>query len=199
MDYGPRYIKVIGAFVASDPGFLVYGMNQLSGLLSAGPAAMTVSFHGETTTAVVERMDPIEPRLIANRLVEFDFQIKAPDPRKLGQPRGPWTLVPGQAIQAWHRGNYDAYPVVTVTGSFPNGYTINGPGGKKFVVTENPGSGTHTLDMRNGLLRIGSNYWTGHTGQSDVWSVPVGKNVAMSLTATGASGTASVSLLDTYI
>lgn len=195
--YEARTVALNGRLIAKDPAQARLARRRLTGLLMDGGLFSLTDDDGITISANARR-GRIAPGAVRGRFLTFQMELRFPDPYKYGHARTvPLTI--GGSVGLFHRGNARAWPLVRVTGSFPNGYTLNGPGGKRFVVLTNPGSGTHLLDMRQGLLQVNGNYFTGQTSQTDVWSVAPGQESAMSLTASSGSGSAVITLTDTYI
>lgn len=100
-----------------------------------------------------------------------------PDPRKYqsntepdGSPFGP-----GTSLQVFHRGNFPALPVLTITGASAGGYTITGPSGRRIIVTRALAAGTpHTFDMRTGRLSVGGVRALGGVARAELFAIPPG-------------------------
>lgn len=131
-------------------------------------------------------------------VAEFEFSLLLPDPFKYGEARA-FTST-GTDVQLWHRGNTDAWPVVTVTGSFPNGYRIVHQNGS-FRVTSALGSGqTDVIDFRRGVVSRNGVVQQGVVMAADRKSVPGGGVAPMRVEAvTSGSGTAVFSVPDTFL
>lgn len=190
-----RVRSIAGNVIASSPGELEHMCLQLTGLLAEGGVGRVtaVSDHGTTwanvrlagQTAIQEDAGGLEAR--------FQVQFWSPDPRRYGDRR---RVGPSASVLAHHLGNFPAAPVLTVAGSSPSGYTVNGPGGRQYVVTRALVAGQpHTIDMSTGWLSVGGVVQVGAVGRAETWAVPPGVRTAMSVTA----GTLTVDTLDTFI
>lgn len=195
--YGARTPTIDGVLFADSRSRGLEAVRSLGNHSRLGIGILSITEAGLTQWANVKLVG-LDRTWLTKTTVRWQLRLKAPDPFKYGHART-FPLNIGGSAGLFHRGNARAWPLVRVTGSFPNGYTLNGPGGKRFVVLTNPGSGTHLLDMRQGLLQVNGNYFTGQTSQTDVWSVAPGQESAMSLTASSGSGSAVITLTDTYI
>jgi len=191
---GSRTIPMKGICLASSTAELAHMGNQLKGVLAGGGSGrVQVVWNGETTWADVRLAaqtkfspDPV------NLVGDFQITFWAADPRKFGETR---TFAAG--VAAYHFGNFAASPVHTITG-VAAGYTINGPGGKTFTVTEAVTSEVpHRIDMATGFLEVGGVVVVGKVTSADVWTVPGGGTVTHTLT--GAGLTLSTAVTDTYI
>lgn len=196
--YGPRYITVRGAFVAGTHALREAGINALTSMLSTGPQTMRVAMDGRSTYTRVVRSSPIEVEVAGWRLVNFEFQAKAPDPRRYGEFRSV-PVAAGSPALVQNRGNYPASPVIRVPGPLPvGGYTITGPAGEQYTVTASPGSSSvHTIKMDDGLLRINGSIsaGSGYASRADTFTVPAGEKVEVKLS----SGSGAVEIVDTYM
>lgn len=124
----------------------------------------------------------------------FLMQFVAADPRKYGETEsytGP----------ASHMGDFPAIPVIDVTAtSTMAGYTVVGPEGRRFVVTQTlPAGQTHRIDMRTGWLYLNGALQIGAVGVSDLWTIPPGRQVAHILEPDSGAGTVMVTVTDTFI
>lgn len=125
----------------------------------------------------------------------FAVDVKCRDPRKFGDTR---TFASGAL--AFHYGNYPATPQLLVTGSMPTGYTINGPAGKKYIVTAAVTStASHLIDMNTGLLYVNGVVVYGAVSQGDTWSIPPGQQVAQTLVPASGTGTLAAQVMDTHV
>lgn len=195
--YGARYITLTGSVRTKSHAQQHQAMNRFTGLLQK-KARLQVSGHGPTQWADVVRASglKIEPR--TDTYAQWQVRVKAPDSRKFGDANV-YTINPGQTVPLFHYGNADAFPVFDVTGNMPDGYTLWGPDGKTFVApTAVSSARKHYLDMSEGLLKVNGNYWTGQTGNADLWTVPPGQQINTRLTTAG-TGAAKVTVYDTYI
>lgn len=200
------------------PGFLASRVSSLSGWCRADSHAELLHFrsiltgilgHGGTGKLVARwggdprwgmagRAGPapkFKVRAKTPRIADWQLQLWFPDPRLYGETR---VFAAGEL--AHHYGNFPAAPVFTVSGSMPSGYTINGPAGKKYIVTRAVTSGApHTIDMATGLLSVGGAVVFGAVSRADTWGVPGGAQVAHTLVPVSGSGSVSVAVRDTFI
>lgn len=180
-------------------------MNRLSGILAGGTEGrIQVTKGGLTQWADASRdslsIDPIR----GTNNADFQMQLWCPDPRKFGEENGPFVATVGAGVSGvHHRGNYPAPPRFTVKdGNFPGGYVLTIKG-QVFTVTRPllPGE-THFIDYDNGRLRVNGVIVHGGVGFGFIPHVTPGVPTAISIAPrapfTG-TGTASLSLLDTYI
>lgn len=177
-------------------------MNRLSGLLAGGDEGrIQVSKGGITQWADASRdslsIDPIRGTMNA----DFQLQLWCPDPRKFGRENGPFIATVGSGVSGVrHYGNYPAPPRFTVTGNFPGGYVLTIKG-QVFTVTQPLAPGqSHFIDYDNGRLRSNGVIVHGGVGYGFIPHVNPGVPTAISIVPrTTGTGTASLSLLDTYI
>lgn len=195
-----RIVTIAGnALARSDVELQVMG-SRLTGLGGSGQLLrMTVAMDGRWTWADGRVVNEVQwPEIYpGQKVAEFQVQFKFANPRKYGQTQmaGPGTTVLGE-----HRGNFPASPVLTVAGSMAAGYTINGPAGKAFVVTQAVVTGhPHTIDMATGLLSIDGATVYGAVAQGDLWTIPGGTSVSMTLVPTSGAGTLASAVKDTFI
>ena len=128
-----------------------------------------------------------------NRLLgDFSLHMVCADPRKYGENRS----YAGGSVSAFHYGNFPASPVVEVVGPRTGPYTISGPGGRQFTVTQSLAAGqTHRINFRTGQVFRNGAVQSGAIGRSDLWTIPPGAQVAMSIS----SGSMTVTVSDTYM
>src|SRR5690606_12379510 len=132
---GSRLVQVDGYCFAESEAALEHMGNQLKGVLAdGGKGRVQVQWNGSTTWADVRlgsqtKFSPNRHSLAG----EFQFTFWAADPRKFGETR---TFGPASSMVVYHSGNFPASPVLTVTGDSVGGYTIQGEGGRRYVVTK---------------------------------------------------------------
>lgn len=127
-----------------------------------------------------------------------EFQVRLRAPSQVFYGVDPVTAS-GTAVEIENTGTVPSAPGITVTGDMPNGYTIQGPGGRQYQVTSgiNPGN-RDFIDFRTGLLRRDGISITGAWGQHvDVWSIPPGVHGLQLVPVTGA-GQMKVELRPAY-
>ncbi len=121
-------------------------------------------------------------------------QFTFADPFKYGETRTFQITEP-----ATHEGTVPASPVYTVDGPRPSGYTIVGPNGRRYVVTQAlPAGSTHQIDMRTGVLRLNGAPQSRAVGRAETWALPSAKRTLTSIEGAG-SGACRVSLTDTFL
>ncbi|WP_186468037.1 hypothetical protein [Glutamicibacter halophytocola] len=203
-DYGSenyfeaRYVSITGAFVAKGESERWKGANALAALLSTGPKLMTVSIDGDVQTAMVKATDQPDLKWLAPRLAEYTIQVKADDPYKYGERREV-SVASGGSDTVFHRGTVGAWPSVALSGSMPDGYTVT-IGGQSVSVPMGLASGeSHRIDYRRRRLYINGSLFMGAFGSQNFRSIPPGLRTAVSLSASSGSGTAEVTVNDTYI
>ena len=132
---------------------------------------------------------------------DFEIPLLAPDPLKYGQRNQFSMASDGAYLDIYHRGDFTAYPKVTITGSAADGYELAHPSGAVYQVDKPLVTGIpHEVDMRTGLLRVdGVVDMVGVTGAS-VWHVPPGAYHQMKVRplTVGQTATAVCYVTDTY-
>jgi hypothetical protein len=191
-----RIVTVSGKCFAESPERLGWYRRQLSGLLAGGGTG-TVMFDwlGEKVSATGQRVGKPEfiDSVLPGRIADYVIQFRFPNPRLFGESH---TFGPASSVSVHHYGNFTAAPVLTVSGSAA-GYTIPGPNGKAFIVTQAiTADSPHMIDMATGLLTVGGAVVTGGISRGDLWGVPAGSPLVMSVN----NGLVlSATVRDTYI
>jgi hypothetical protein len=179
---GSRQVLVSGTCLASSEGALMLMGEQLTALGSDGELVrVTVDQAGKTTWAdgYVDGETTFE-QIKGQKYAAWDIEFYIPSPLKFGEAR---TFQSGE--KAFHRGNFQAAPVFTVSGSRPAGYVINGPAGLSRSITRPLVSGQpHTIDMRTGRLSIGGTVIS-RSSSGDTWGIPKGAEVVSTLVGAG--------------
>jgi hypothetical protein len=175
--------------------------DDLSGLFGSGVIERVYVESSKGTTWADGKLSlgtaPIFEPVVWGSIAEFALSIKFNRPQKYGKTNV--TAADAQAT-SYHYGNFKATPVITVAGSMPSGYTVNGPDGKKFTVTRAVTAGNpHTIDMRTGNLSVGGSVVMSSVTRADLWAIPRGKSALQWLSPVSGSGTIQVRTLDTYI
>lgn len=192
---GSRMLGVAGRCYASSLEKLEWYRGAFTGLGAQGDSIqVTVTNRGLTTWAhgnLSKATFAVVPGGAC--FAKYHLSMWLPNPRRFGDTR---VFASGQS--SFHRGNFPADPVHTVTGANAAGYTINGPAGKAFVVTQPLVSGhPHVIDMATGLLTIDGAVISGGVSQATTWQVGPGQQVVH--TITGAGAILSTAVLDTSI
>lgn len=192
-----RVIALSGTIIAETPDKLQHMRDQLTGILAWGQAGrMTLHRPTGAVWAKVMLADTptVKVRGVTQREATFQIQFWAPDPRLYGEVRE----YPA-GVAATHRGNFPAAPELIITGPAPDGYTIAGPGGRQYVVTQPLAAGqTHRIDMVTGWLYRDEVLQTGAVQQARTWEVQPGLPGAVH-TIAGAVGSFTVQLTDTFV
>lgn len=192
-----RVVTVTGRCVASSQERLAWHRGRLMGTLAQGNSGrIIVEDLGETLWADVRLAAGTKWTQFGGQpYATFKLSLWSKSPQKYGEGR---TFGSGEA--AFHYGNFPAVPVITVAGTMPNGYTINGPAGKKYVVTAGvTPTDSHIIDMATGILRIDGVPVYGKVSQGDTWAIPPGQAVAMTLAPVSGAGTISAVVVDTHV
>lgn len=185
-----RNLDMDGFLVATSHEKLVHQINRLKAQRGR-TVRVTVEEPGLTTWADAE-IRAVRVSLFGFAAeAHFEIQFHMPDPRKIGSPD---ELAPfGSGVQAFHRGNYASTPNVTVTGVMPSGYRINGPDGMFYQVTQALAAGqTHRIDFETGFLYRNDVLQQGAVSRAEVWTIPPGLGVVMTLVPVSGSGTLAV-------
>lgn len=201
INYEARYITLTGSLRAKSHEMQHQATNRFTALVQKKSRLQVVG-HGAAQWADVVRASGFKMEPITDTYSRWQLRLKAPDPRKYGESNV-FTGSIYQDVALWHRGNYPAFPEVTVTAGsagLPAGILLAGPGGKTFRLTRNiPAGDSFTVNMAEGFARFyGGTPVTGGYGQMDTWTVPPGGESMIRLGADG-SGTIRVTVKDTYI
>lgn len=131
--------------------------------------------------------------LVYGRVARYMVSWLAQDPRWYGDLQE----FSGSSVTVLQRGNYEAFPIIEVTGSRPAGYTVTSQG-RSFVVTRPLASGdTHRIDMRTGWLYENGTLLAAGVAAAETFSIPPARAVPVSVS--GGSGSMTVRFHDTYV
>lgn len=194
--YEARYVTVTGSFRAASHEMLHHGMNAFTGLVR-GRSRFQVLEHGAAQWADVVRASRLQIVPVTDRYATWQVRLKAADPRKYGDVRR-FTAASGSTVRVFHRGNADGWPSFSVSGSMPEGYSL-WVGGRRFQVVRGLTSGSHTIDFRDGRLRVNGGFVAGGVGVADLAPVRPGAGVDVLLSPVSGSGSAAVTVFDTFI
>ncbi len=176
---------------------LVEQQMDLSGLGSVmadgGRETFTVQADFGVRWCVVELAGPPDIEvLVPGRLARFQVMVRARDPRLMGVER----VVSGSSVTVVNHGTFPASPSVVVTGPQSAPYSVSGPGGRSFQVTQALSAGqSHRIDLRSGRVYRDGVFQIGAVGRAQVWTVPPGGTAGMSISA----GSMQVTVHDTYV
>lgn len=200
VNFESRLITFTGRVISTNHGYLHEAGNRLASLPGRGKKKFVVRGHGPTQWAMVDPRGKVSVTFPTDSRMEFQIPLEAVDPFKYGEQNEGGGFALGSSQTFFHRGTEDAWPVVTVSGSAPGGYVLN-KGGRQVRVTVPLVSGVaHTVDMRTGILRVGSSRVYGAITTAEYWSISPGprQTVSASVITTG-SGTVQLDYFDTYI
>lgn len=196
--YEARFVTIKGAFAAKSAPDRWAGADQLTALLSRGPAVMAIRIDGQRQWAKVKLVD-FDGNWVAPRLFEYSVQVKAVDPRKFGSTETFTVSTGGASVGVYQRGQYAATPVVTISGNMPGGYRL-AKGGKLITIDKPLGAAVHELDLSTGILRIGGAVTEGGLNKFEWDTIAPGASQGITLTPqTTGTGTAAIEITDTYI
>ncbi|MEF2979110.1 hypothetical protein [Subtercola sp. YIM 133946] len=179
--------------------------NQFSGLFMDGLGGRVLVEHGGYVTwAYGFRADqPDFESEIPGSTSTYQLGLWFPDPRKFGliTPDQIFSGPHGVNIITQNDGNYEARPVMTVSGNMPGGYLVNGPNALGYGVTHAvvPGH-PHVIDMNDGSLTIDGVRIYGATPiNADTWGVPPAGQAVQILHPASGTGNLSIAVPPTYI
>lgn len=137
---------------------------------------------------------------VSQSFTRYSLVVTAPDPFKYGDWQDPVESVNGTDVRVFHRGNADSAPLVSVTGSAPNGYEISYEGREFFDVLTPLSSGQmHVVDFNTGRAYFGDTVLTDY-GRAKAIRVRRGAPQIMSVQAFGSGNvTGIVDVQDTWI
>lgn len=193
---GARTISLNGVAVARDAHTLDRLCEQVAGVGADGSRfVMTVRSRGSERWARARTItsDCVDAGVRSGWLrARFTIELVCADPRRFGTLRE----VSGASVQVSQRGNFPAAPTVLVEGPVDAPYTVSGPGGRAFQVTQSlTASQSHVIDFRHGRVSRNGTPQSGVIGRADTWSIPPGRQVPMSIDR----GAMTVQVADTYI
>lgn len=192
--YPARYPHMAG-FVSADTHTELEALRRhIVGLHQPGKRSVMVELGRDWFTLTAEVVSVTWDQASFAPEAVWSVDLRCVDPLKRGELR---TYTAPATV--FHRGRFDALPTVTVRATTAmSGYTINGPDGKKFIVTSPlPAGQTDTIDFATGWVYRGGALLEKATSRSETWPVPPGTGVAMSLTPTTGSGVLTVKVHDT--
>jgi hypothetical protein len=184
-----RVVRMPGFYVARNLMELEHASAQFRGLISRQirltiEDALGTAWVDGTVTAAVFRNSGFAPE------GSWSLEVTCEDPRKYGDVN---DFAAG--VMAINRGNFPAVPEHLVTGTSAT-YTINGPAGKRFIVSSGPGSGTDRIDMSTGRVYRNGALQLGVTSRADLWTVPIG---LPGVTHTITAGSLVTRVTDTFV
>ncbi|KKX97742.1 phage distal tail protein [Microbacterium sp. Ag1] len=200
-EHGARLVTMGGWFRVVRMEDMFEHRRAFAGLLSGGQAStLVVDELGETETATVRKFGEARFRRRGSTgFADWSLKVRAADPSKLGLV----TEIFHGADLISHHGNYYATPTihVTATTTMTGGYTIYGPGGRSYVVTQTlPAGSTHVIDMSTGWITLNGVQQIGAVSRADVWTIPPGApQVYHVLVPTSGAGVLSTTVTDNSV
>lgn len=195
--YGSRLVTVNGRLSAANPHAAFMARSRLTSLLRL-PGLFTVDQFDLPQWGMARR-GRIAPGAIKGRHLPFQMELRFNDPYKYGA-KASFSGATGTAFDVYQRGTVPAWPFITVTGSMPGGYEIT-VGGQLIEVTRALTTGNpHTIDTRNGILRVNGSVVTNGLGIAELFRVDPGLPQSVySLARTTGTGTVKFDVTDTFI
>jgi hypothetical protein len=195
-DYGARPVTMGGRVICTSEEAARAAGNRISGLVR-GKVRAQVTDQGEATWADVKLTETVTVKRVG-RIVRFLYHLRAPDPRRFGEWHTFHAASDGPDVLAYHHGNYEATPRVTIRGAMPNGYTI-WIGGQPTVITKSMATGPYTVDFNDGHLRNSAGtIMVGEILSTSPANIAPGQAIPVTVKGTG-TATIDVEVLDTYI
>lgn len=192
-----RIVSLAGPCIAESAEVLAHRGRQLTGLLADGgslPVTFDVPGGPLWGTARLADKTEFDVSLWGSR-AQYNLRLLFANPRLLGESRTAGAFSP-----AFNYGNFPATPIHTVVGTSPAGYTIGGPDGKQYIVTQPLVAGSpHVIDMATGYLTINGATIFGGVSRADTWAIPGGGNFAHTLNAAVGTLTLATTITDTYV
>jgi len=198
-----RIVSLSGNCLADSPERLGTLRRQFTGLLVGAVGNVVFEHLGSTVWGRAGLAPGVQKKFkvdaASSTHARFQLQLKFHDPRLFGESK-PFAAAASLSLR--HYGNFLSLPALEVTGSMPSGYSVNGPDGRKYTVTQalTPGQ-THRIDMNTGRLYRNGVLQVGWVSRSETWGIPAGSlGVAYALAPVSGSGLISApSVLDTFI
>lgn len=196
--YEARVVTVTGACIATSAQELEQQRNALVGALR-GELTIHGNYRGLKTYATGRRFGTTKFQDVTpGKRARYQFSVRCPNPRRFGDTQH-YRGAAGETVQAFHWGNFDATPVLTITGTMPR-YSIKGPRGLVYDVNAPVAAGApHVIDLATGRLTIGGTPRYGLVTTADLWTIPPGTKVPHTLVPASGTGTLDVAPKDTYI
>lgn len=193
--FDARRISWSGLVLTTSAGEQDHAIRDLSGLLGGGTERLTAQGSSRVWSDV--RRVSVESRILRpEETASYSIVVEAPDPLLYGETA---TFGPAASASVYHYGNTDAAPDVTITGTMPSGYRVNGPGGAQYIVTQALAAGqTHRIDFNTGWLYRNGVMQQGAVSRAQTFTIPPGAPSTMSLTPVSGSGLMTVKLTDTF-
>lgn len=183
--------SISGDLNASSPYDYEQAIRRLKAIPRRDTSPLVVQSAAGTVRCHARRIGTVDVKTeVYGRLGKYMVEWFAPDPFWYGET----TPFAGSIVQVFHRGDDYAYPLIDVPG--PRGpYTIFGPAGERFDVTQTiPAGQKHRIDMSNARVYLEGVLQVGVVGAAGTWSVPPGAPVTVSVS----NGPMTVLVTDTF-
>lgn len=170
-----RIVSIDGWLWGDSPSAARDLRRQLSGILGTGESAtMTVyegdADDGEHGVCRLAAKPIIEVHGYELRWAEFQIQLRFPDPIRYGKYLT--SGAPSASIVMYHYGTVPARPMITITGTAANGYSVTGPTGVYQVTAPLVSGQPHTIDMVTGILRVNGVVTYGQAPIAEIIKLP---------------------------
>jgi hypothetical protein len=198
---GSRIINISGYALAKSVDELDQLGDRLTGLLAGGQKGrIAVTKNGRTrwTDCRLATQTKFTERH-GQATGDFQVQLWCADGRKYGESND-FEVANGSPGTVYHRGNFPATPKIVVRGEIANGYTVTVDGWNYAVSKALQTGKPHRIEYSTGRLYVDGVLTQNSLGNTNLTNIPPGKSVGFGLYPTsGGSGTATMTLLDTYI
>lgn len=200
-----RVVSIEGEILAESAIERAAATERLTGILNSGGLGRITVQQPEGTRwaeAMLGGKTVVTKRRGTYR-ADYQMQLWCPSPDKYGDTAYPPLVTTSSDSFRYlhHWGNSLSYPTIVISGAAPSGYILESEGGAVYRVTRGLVSGVpHTIDMRDGMLRVGSQYVAGGVTSADIFQiVPGGVTASIRIRpiSTG-SPVATVYVTDTY-
>lgn len=192
-----RAIQWPGHILASTGYDAAKKRDMLTGVLAEGQSGRLSVVNDAGMTWANVRLVAARPGANYGTAIPYLMQVLAADPRRYAAQTDPFV---GTDLEVFHYGNVTALPVITVTGSMPDGYSILGPEGREYTVTQALSGGqTHRIVMRTGFLYRNGVLQRGAVSRADTWGVPAGVKTPFVLDPVSGSGSMDIGVLQTFM
>lgn len=186
-----------GLILGDSPAELDHAIRVLTGSSGVDGTDRLVAQGDRTLWVDVESVRIPDPTvLVPGSIASYEVRVEAPGAFLYGDRN---TFGPGTSVPVHHYGNAAAVPVIEVTGTMPSGYTVTGPGGAQFIVSQALTSGqTHRLDFDNGWLYKNNVLQQGGVSRAETFVIKPGSPATLTLSPVSGSGQMTVKVPDTF-
>lgn len=192
-----RTIELAGYVVADSADDLARMGDRFAGLLASGDLGRVTFDEGglrRWANVRIHGTPSFEPTYRAR--ADFELELRAPDPRIVGKP----IRQVGTVVDVVNRGTFPATPRIQIDGNGNHTYTVTGPGGRRWVVTQDlVPEHAHVLDFETGDLIIDGNVILDGLEEADPWTCPPSKSTRITLDPGGNTAVMTISTPPTWI